>query len=201
MCLHCVKILMNLSRSECSGIFMQHQNRMGRYYGVIVVREGGPHSGAACIAPLNIPPHFKTCMRTRVRCFGGIATPRRPPTGLTLAPLTRRSSPLTFAGRALTNGLLHLVVIGQPIGTLQNKVWAQPTTRFPPRRSDVAVPPLQVPAAAPSVKWVILRSRAPAVCTWHHSSRRVRGPSARFGGIASAQKAPDHTRRHAKNNP
>ena len=27
MCLHCVKILMNLSPSECSGIFMQHQNR------------------------------------------------------------------------------------------------------------------------------------------------------------------------------
>jgi hypothetical protein len=48
----------------------------------------------------------------------------RPPAGLTLDTLTRRSTPLTFAGRALTDGLLHPVVIGQPMGGCQNKVWA-----------------------------------------------------------------------------
>ena len=116
--------------------------------------------------------------------------PPRPPAGLTLASLTRRSRPLTFTGRALTNQLFHLVVIGQPIGTLQNMVWAQPTTGFPPCRPDVAVSPLQVPAAVPSVNGVTLRSCVPGVCTCHHTSRRVRGPSARFGGIATPRRPP-----------
>ena len=106
-----------------------------------------------------------------VRCFGGIATPRRPPAGLTLAPLTRKATPLTFTRRPLTNGLFHMVVIGQPIGTCQNKVWAQPTTRFPPCRPDVAVSPLEVPAAVPSVKGVTLQSRVPGVCTCQHNRR------------------------------
>ena len=62
-----------------------------------------------------------------VRCFDGIATPRRPPR----IQLTRRSSPLTFVGRALTSGLFHLVATGLPIATSPNTVWTQPTTRFP----------------------------------------------------------------------
>ncbi|XBJ28322.1 hypothetical protein VPH35_005446 [Triticum aestivum] len=86
------------------------------------------------------------------QCSGGIATPRRPPTGLTLDQLTWRSTPLTFVIRDLTNRRFHLVMIGQPIGTLENKVWAKPTIRFPPSRPNVAVFPFQVSTASPSMK-------------------------------------------------
>ena len=116
--------------------------------------------------------------------------PPRSPAGLTLDQLTRRSTPLTFAGRALTNGPLHLVVIGQPMGTLRNRVRAQPTTGSPPCRPDAAVSPLQAPATAPSVKGVTLRSRVPGVCTRHRTSRCVRGPSARSCGIATPRRPP-----------
>ena len=122
------------------------------------------------------------------RCSGGIATPLRPPAGLTLDQLTRRSIPLTFAGRALTNGPLHLVVIGQPMGTLRNKVRDQPTTGSPPCRPDTAVSPLQAPATAPSMKGVTLRSRVPGVCTRHRTSRRVRGPTAISSDIATPRR-------------
>ena len=60
--------------------------------------------------------------------------PPRPLSRLTLERLTKRSNPLTSAGRDLTNGPLHSVVVGQPIGTLRNKVRAKPTARFPPCR-------------------------------------------------------------------
>jgi hypothetical protein len=81
------------------------------------------------MASLTIPPHLKTCGRTWRDVLVALLPPSpRPPAGLTLDTLTRRSTPLTFAGRALTNRLLHLVVIGQPMGTLRNKVRAQPTT-------------------------------------------------------------------------
>ena len=46
------------------------------------------------------------------------------------------------------------------MGTLRNKVRAQPTTGSPPCRPDAAVSPLQAPAAAPFVKGVTLRSHA-----------------------------------------
>ena len=62
--------------------------------------------------------------------------------------------------------------------------------KIPPCRPDVPVSPLQVPAAVPSVKGVTLRSRVPGVCTCHHTSRHVRGPSARFGGIATPRRPP-----------
>jgi len=114
----------------------------------------------------------------------------RPPSRLPLERLTRRSNLLTFAGRALTNGPLHPVVVGQPIGTLRNKVRAKPTARFPPCRPNADVSPLQVPAAAPSVKGVTLWRRVPGVGTQHHTSRHVRGPDARFGGMASPRRPP-----------
>src|SRR3990170_4334280 len=88
-----------------------------------------------------------------VRCSGGIATPPGPPSHITLERLTPRSSPLTFPRRALTSGPLHPVVVGQPIGTLGSNVRAKPIARSPPCRTDAAVFPLQVPAAAPFV-WV-----------------------------------------------
>ena len=123
--------------------------------------------------------------------------PGRPNPG----PVDPQIYPLTFAGRALTNGPPHLVLIGQPMGTLRSKVRAQPTTGSPPCRPDAAVSPLQAPATAPSVKGVTLRSRVPGVCTRHRTSTRVRGPSAKILWHCYPTKAPDHTRRHARNNP
>ena len=134
---------------------------------------------------------LQTCHRMLRHVCGPVAmlwwhcNPPRPPAGLTLDQLTHGSTPLTFAGRGLTNRLLHLAVIGQPIGTLRIKVRAQPTARFAPCLPDVAVSPLHATAAATSVRGVTLRSRVPGACTCHHTSRRVRGPSARPGGIAT----------------
>ena len=150
--------------------------------------EGG-HTPEPQDGRLRVPHHFHTCIRTRC----GVSVALLHPDGHHEAPLTRRSSPLTFVGRGLTNRLLHLVVIGRPIGTLHNRVRAQPTTGSPPCRPDAAVSPLQVPAAAPSMKGVTLRSRVPGVCTCHHTSRHVRGPSDRFGGIASPEGPRAHT--------
>src|SRR4051812_777117 len=55
-------------------------------------------------------------------------------------------------GRGLTSGLHHQVVLGQPIGTLWSNIRARPTARSPPCSPDASVSPLQVPAAAPSVR-------------------------------------------------
>ena len=72
--------------------------------------------------------------------------------------LTRRSTPLTFAERGLTDGHFHLAVIGQPIGTLWIKVRAQPTTRFPPCRPDMAVSTLRATTASMSMRGATPRS-------------------------------------------
>ena len=85
-----------------------------------------------------------------VRCSGGIATPG-PPSRLTLERLTTRSSPLTSHRRALTSGPLHSVVSGQHRGTPGSNIRTKPTAKSTPCRPDASVPPLQVPAAAPSV--------------------------------------------------
>ena len=79
---------------------------------------------------------------------------------------------------------------GQPIGTLQIKVRAQPTARFPPCLPDVAVSTLRVTTAPTSVRGVTLRSRVPGAYTRHNSSTRVRGPDARPHGIATPQSPP-----------
>ena len=56
---------------------------------------------------------------------------------------------MTFAERALTGGLFHLVAMGQHIGTSLKMVWTKTTTRFPPVLPDAHDSPLQVPAAVP----------------------------------------------------
>ena len=105
------------------------------------------------IASLDMAPHLSTCMRTRCDALVALLPlPRRPPVGLTLDKLTRKSMPLTFTGRALTNGRFHLVVIGRPIGTLENKVWDKPTIRFPSCQPDMAVSSLQVTTTSASMK-------------------------------------------------
>ena len=78
--------------------------------------------------------------------------PPGPPSRLTLYRLTTGYSALTLHGRALTSGTLHPVVLGQPIGTLWSNIRAKATTRPHPCRPDASVSPLQVPAAAPSVR-------------------------------------------------
>ena len=114
----------------------------------------------------------------------------RPSSRQTLQRLTRRSNPLTFVGRALTNGPLHPVVVGQPIGTLWSNIRARPTARSPPCRPDASVSPLQVPAAAPSLRGGTPRRRVPGVCTRHNTSRLVRGRLRKIWRHASPRRPP-----------
>ena len=104
------------------------------------------------IASLDMAPHLSTCMRTRRDALVALSPPPRPPVSRTLDKLTRKSTPLTFTGLSLTNGRFHLVVIGRPIGTLENKVWDKPTIRFPSCQPDMAVSSLQVTTASASMK-------------------------------------------------
>ena len=103
--------------------------------------------------------------------------PKLHPSRLTLEPLTGWSTPLTFAGRGLTDGHFHLGVIAKHICTLRIKVRAQPTARFPPLLADMAVHPLRATAAATSVNGVTPRSPVPGGCTRPTTSGRVGGPS------------------------
>ena len=115
------------------------------------VGEGGhtTEPRAGCLHP---PPHFRTCRRAQLKTWWHSYPPKLHPSRLTLAPLTGRSTPLTFAGRGLTDGHFHLGVIAKHIGTLRIKVRAQPTARFPPLLPDVAVPLLRATAPATSVR-------------------------------------------------
>ena len=135
----------------------------------------GPHPGDAC----RLFGHATTPSRIfegPVRCSGGIATPPGPPSRLTLERLTTRSSPLTFHGRALTSGPLNPVVSGRPIGTPGSNVRAKTRATSTPCRPDASVSPLQVPAAAPSVRGGgTPRRRVPGICNRHNTSRLVRG--------------------------
>ena len=105
----------------------------------------------------HVPP-LRTCHHTTLHVWGPGAMlgwhcyPPGPPSRLTLYRLTTGSSPLTLHGRALSSGPIHPVVAGQPIGTLWSNIRARPTARSPPCRPDASVSPLQVPAAAPSVR-------------------------------------------------
>ena len=120
------------------------------YYRVIAVREGG-HAPETHPASSDMPPHHPACIRAR--CDAPVALlPPVPPSCLTLSRLTTRSTPLTLHGRALTNGPPHPVVLGQPIGSLWSNIRAKGTARSPPCRPHASVSPLQVPAAAPSVR-------------------------------------------------
>ena len=152
------------------------------------VREGG-HAPGTCAASSDMPQHHPACMRGR--CDAPVALlPPGPPSRLTLERLTTRSSPLTSHGRALTSGPLHPVVLGQPIGTLWSNIRARPTARSPPCRPDAPVSPLQVPAAAPSVRGGTPWRRMPGVCTRHNTSRLVRGCLRNIWRHASPRRPP-----------
>jgi hypothetical protein len=123
------------------------------------------------VTPLSPVPSACTCHHTSGRVGGarerpgGIATPKLHPSLLTLAPFTGRSTPLTFAGRGLTDGHFHLGVIALPLGTLRIKVRALPTARFPSLLPDVAVPLVRAMEAATSVRGVTPRSPVPGAST------------------------------------
>ena len=146
----CAKKLMILSRSEYLIIFTPHRyRRMATTVSSPSVR--GAHLGGACrlFGHASTPPRM---YEGPVRCSGGIATPPGPLSCLTLDLLTTRSCPLTFHGQALNSGPLHPVVLGQLRGTPGSNIRAKPIATSPPCRPDASVFPLQVPAAAPSVR-------------------------------------------------
>src|SRR4051812_8980345 len=99
-------------------------------------------------------------------------------------------SPLTLHGRASTSGPPHPVVLGQPIGTLWSNNRARPTARSPPCRPGASVSPLQVPAAAPSVRGGTPRTRVPSFCNRHNTSRHVRGRLRKIWRHASPRRPP-----------
>src|SRR4051812_31644701 len=90
------------------------------------------------------------------------------------------SNALTLHGWALSNGRIHPVVLGQPIGTLWSNIRARPSARSPPCRPDASVSPLQVPAAAPFVRGGPPRSRLPPLRTCQLSTPPLRGPLPTF---------------------
>ena len=116
--------------------------------------------------------------------------PRRAPVPPNLELLTTGSSPLTLHEWALTSGPPRPVVLGQPIGTLWSNNRARPTARSPPCRPDASVSPLQVPAAAPSVRGGTPRTRVPGVCNRHNTSRLVRGRLRKIWRHASPRRPP-----------
>src|SRR4051812_46054243 len=100
------------------------------------------------------------------------------------------STPLTLHGRASSSGRILPFVLGQPIGTLRSPNRARPTSRSPPCRPHVSVSPLQVPAAAPSVRGGTPRRRVSGVCNRHNTSRHVRGRLRKILRHASPRRPP-----------
>ena len=119
-----------------------------------------------------MPQHHPACMRARYDAPVALL-PLGPPSRLTLERLTTRSSPLTSHGRALTSGPLQLVVLVRPIGTPGSNIRAKTTAKSTPCRIDVAVSPLQVPAAKPSVREATHRRRVPPLRTCHNTTPHV----------------------------
>ena len=76
---------------------------------------------AVCLHP---PPHFRTCRRAQRKTRRHSYPPKLHPSRQTQRELTGRSTPLTFAGRGLTDVHFHLGVIAKHIGTLWIKVRA-----------------------------------------------------------------------------
>ena len=111
-------------------------------------RRHTPESSVGCL-PLRprINKHRRAHLYTWRHCY-----PPMYPSRLTLTKSTVGSSPLTFAGRGLTDGSFHRFAIAEPIATPPNTVPAQPTTRFPPCRPDVAVSSLRDTAAVTPVR-------------------------------------------------
>ena len=173
MCPRRAKKLMILSRSEYLVILTPHRyRRTSTTVSSPFVRGGTPRR--------RVPP-LRTCHHTTTHGWGPYTTlgwhcyPPGPPSDLTLERLTTRSSLLTSHGRALTSGPLHPVVSGRPRGTPGSNIRARPTATSTPCRPDASVSPLQVPAAAPSVRGGTPRTCVPGVCNSHNTSRLVRG--------------------------
>ena len=117
--------------------------------------------------------------------------PPGPPSRLTLQRLTTRSSPLTSHGRALTSGPLHPDVSGRPRGTPGSDIRAKPTAKSTPCRPDASVSPLQVPAAAASVRGGgTHRRRVLGVCNRLNTSRLVRGRLRKILRYATPRRPP-----------
>ena len=132
---------------------------------------GGPRTGDTCrlFGHATTPPRM---YKGPVRRSGGIATPSAL-SCLTLERLTTRSCPLTFHGQALNSGPLHPVMLGQLRGTPGSNIRVKPTATSPPCRPDASVSPLQVPAAAPSVREATHRRRVPPLRTCHNTTPHV----------------------------
>ena len=181
------KKLMILSRSEYLIIFTPHcYHRMATTVSSPSVRGAYPETRTASS---DMPPHHPACMRSQ--CDAPVALlPPGPPSRLTLERLTTRSSPLNFHRRALNSGPLHLVVSGQLRGTPGSNIRAKPTTRSHSCRPDASVSPLQVSAAAPSVRGGTPRTRMPGVCNHHNTSKLVRGRLRKIWRHASPRRPP-----------
>ena len=132
---------------------------------------GGAHPGDAgrLFGHATTPPRMYEGL---VRRSGGIATPG-PPSRLTLERLTTRSSPLTFHGRALTSGPLHLVVSVRPIGTPGSNIRAKPTATSTPCRPDASVSPFPVPVVGPPVRGATPPGRVSPLRTCHNTTPHV----------------------------
>ena len=114
------------------------------------VREGG-HTSDTRAASSDMPPHHPACMRARCDAPVALLPPRAPVPPNPVA-FDHRINHLTLHGRDLISGPLHPVVLGQPIGTLWSNIWAKARERPHPCSPDASVSPLQVPAAAASVR-------------------------------------------------
>ena len=175
MCPCRAKKLMILSHSEYLVILTpQRYRRTSTTVSSSSVRGGG--------TPRRRVPPLRTCHHTTPHVRGPGATlrwhcyPLVPPSRLTMERLTTRSSPLTSHGRSLTSGPLHPVVSGQHRGTPGSNIRAKPTATSTPCRPDASVSPLQVPAAATSVRGGgTPRRRVLGVCNRLNTSRFVRG--------------------------
>ena len=133
---------------------------------------GGGQTPETCAASSDMPPHHPACMRSRSDARVALLPPRAPVPPNPVS-FDHGSTPLTLHGRALSSGPIHPVVLGQPIGTLWSNIRARPTARSPPCRPDASVSPLQVPAAAPSVRGRTPRTHVPPLRTCHHPTPHV----------------------------
>ena len=119
-------------------------------------------------------------MEIRISCIKGVQR-------LLGKTSVTKNSPAT----PVVHGTLHPVVLGQPIGTLWSNIRARPTARSPACRPDASVFPLQVPAAAPSVRGGgTPRRRVLGVCNRLNTLILVRGRLRKIWRYASPRRPP-----------
>jgi hypothetical protein len=143
------------------------------------------------MASLTIAPHLKTCGRTRRDVLVALLPPLpKAPGGPNPGHVDPEIYPFDFRRTGFDRWTFtpgcdrsaHGSMSEQGLGLTHHKIPSVSARRgyFPP------------PSTGGSAvrKGVTLRSRVPDVCTCHHTSRHVRGPSDRFGGIASPRRPP-----------